>query len=228
MAKISHLDKSVFQFLKTLENNNNRDWFAENKPKYIAANEHFKAFAESVNEGMQIQDNIERMKLYRIYRDVRFSKNKAPYKNSFSGGFSRATEALRGGYYFHLQPGNNSLVGGGFWQPEAADLKRIREEIAADAAPLRKIINTKKFKEYFGKLGGEQLKSNPRGYAKDHPDIDLLRYKSFVVSKYFSDAEVQAPGFADEILKYFKATRPFFDYMSDVLTTDVNGVSLID
>ena len=89
-------------------------------------------------------------------------------------------------------------------------------------------ILEKKFKKYFGNLGGEQLKSNPRGYAKDHPDIDLLRYKSFVVSKYFSDAEVQAPGFADEILKYFKATRPFFDYMSDVLTTDVNGVSLID
>lgn len=228
MATVTQLHESVFKFLKTLEKNNNREWFAENKPKYIAANEHFRAFAETVNEGMQIQDNIEKMKVYRIYRDVRFSKNKVPYKNSFSGGFSRATEALRGGYYFHLQPGGNSFVGGGFWQPEPADLKRIREEIAADASPLRKIINSKPFKEHFGELGGEQLKSNPRGYAKDHPDIDLLRYKSFVVSKHFTDAEVLAPGFADEILKYFKATRPFFDYMSDVLTTDSNGVSLID
>jgi uncharacterized protein (TIGR02453 family) len=228
MATVTHLDESVFKFLKTLEKNNNRDWFAENKPKYVAANEHFKAFAEGINEGMQIQDNIEKMKVYRIYRDVRFSKNKDPYKNSFSGGFSRATEALRGGYYFHLQPGGNSMVGGGFWQPEASDLKRIREEIAADAAPFRKIINSKSFKEHFGQMGGEQLKSNPRGFDKNHPDIDLLRYKSFVVSKHFTDEEVQAPGFADEILKYFKATRPFFDYMSDVLTTDINGVSLID
>ena len=228
MAKVTHLDESVFKFLKTLEKNNNRDWFAKNKPKYLAANEHFKTLAEEINEGMQNQDNIEKMKLYRIYRDVRFSKNKDPYKNSFSGGFSRATEALRGGYYFHLQPGGNSMVGGGFWQPEAPDLKRIREEIAADASPFREIINSVSFKKHFGELGGQQLKTNPRGYPKDHPAIDLLRYKSFVVSKHFTDKEVQAPGFAEEVLKYFKATRPFFDYMSDVLTTDINGVSLLD
>ncbi len=227
MEKTTHLDTSVFTFLKTLEKNNNRDWFAKNKHRYVAANQHFKALAEDINVGMQEQDNIEKMKLFRIYRDVRFSKNKDPYKNNFSGSFSRATEALRGGYYFHLQPGNNSFMAGGFWQPEAGDLKRIREEIAAYADPLRKIINSKSFKEHFGELGGQQLKSNPRGYAKDHPNIDLLRYKSFVVSKNFTDQEVQTPGFANEILKYFKATRPFFNYMSDVLTTDSNGVSLI-
>lgn len=227
MTNTTHLKTSVFSFLKKLEKNNNREWFTENKAEYIAANSDFKTLAESINEGLHEQDNIERMKLFRIYRDVRFSKNKTPYKINFSGSFTRATEALRGGYYFHVQPDNQSFMAAGFWQPEAADLKRIREEIAADAAPLRKIINSKSFKEHFGELGGEQLKSNPRGYAKDHQNIDLLRYKSFVVSKHFTDAEVQAPGFANEILKYFKATRPFFDYMSDVLTTDVNGVSLI-
>lgn len=228
MAKITHLDESVFMFLKALEENNNRDWFAKNKPDYLSANEHFKALAEEINLGMQKQDNIEKMKLFRIYRDVRFSKNKKPYKNSFSAGFSRETKALRGGYYLHLQPGDNSMVGGGFWQPEASDLKRIREEIAADASPLRKIINSPSFKKHFGELGGEQLKTAPRAYPKDHPAIDLLRYKSFVVSKYFTDKEVGTPGFSDEVLKYFKATRPFFDYMSDVLTTDINGVSIFD
>ncbi len=228
MAKVTHLDGSVFKFLKDLEKNNNRDWFAENKPTYLAANEHFKALAEEINEGMQRQDHIEKMKLYRIYRDVRFSKNKAPYKNSFSGAFVRATKALRGGYYFHLQPGGNSMVGGGFWQPNADDLKRIREEIAMDAAPLREIINSASFKKHFGELQGQQLKTAPRDFPKDHPDIDLLRYKSFIVSKTFTDKEVQSPGFAKEVLKYFQATRPFFDYMSEVLTTDGNGVSLID
>ena len=228
MSKVTHLDKSVFKFLKTLENNNNRDWFAINKPKYVNANEHFKALAEEINEGMQKQDNIEKMKLFRIYRDVRFSKNKEPYKNSFSGGFSRATKALRGGYYLHLQPGGKSMVGGGFWQPEPSDLKRIREEIASDSAPLREIINSTSFKKHFGKLEGQQLKTAPKGYPKDHEDIDLLRYKSFVVFKYFTDEEVEAPGFAKEVLKYFNATRPFFDYMSEVLTTDGNGVSTID
>lgn len=227
MANTTHLDTSVFKFLKKLEKNNNRDWFTANKPQYVAANTHFKALAESINEGIHTQDNIEKMKLFRIYRDVRFSKNKIPYKINFSGSFTRATEALRGGYYFHVQPDNQSFMAAGFWQPETADLKRIREEIAVDAAPLRKIINSKKFKDHFGELQGQKLKSNPRGFAKDHPDIDLLRYKSFVVTKYFTDKEVQSPGFAEEVLKYFKATRPFFDYMSDVLTTDSNGVSLI-
>ena len=228
MEKITHLDKSVFKFLKNLENNNNRDWFAENKPTYLTANAHFKALAEEINEGMQQQDNIENMKLFRIYRDVRFSKNKDPYKNSFSGGFTRATKALRGGYYLHLQPGNKSMVGGGFWQPEASDLKRIREEIATDPAPLQEIINSSSFKKHFGKLEGEQLKTAPKGYPKDHPAIELLRYKSFIVSKHFTDKEVETPGFTQEVLKYFKATRPFFDYMSEVLTTDSNGVSIID
>ncbi|MDA9121127.1 DUF2461 domain-containing protein [Flavobacteriales bacterium] len=219
---------SVFKFLNDLEKNNNRDWFAENKPKYLSANEHFKALAEEIYAGMQKQDNIEGMKLFRIYRDVRFSKNKAPYKNSFSGGFTRATKALRGGYYLHLQPGGNSMVGGGFWQPEPADLQRIREEIAIDASPLREIINSASFKKHFGELQGEQLKTAPRDYPKDHPDIDLLRYKSFIVTKHFTDKEVESPNFAKEVLKYFQATRPFFDYMSEVLTTDANGVSLID
>lgn len=228
MAKVTHLDGSVFKFLKDLEKNNNRDWFAENKHKYLAANEHFKALAEEINEGMLKQDHIEKMKLYRIYRDVRFSKNKAPYKNSLSGGFARATKALRGGYYFHVQPGGNSMVGGGFWGPNKEDLQRIREEIDIDAAPLRKIINSASFKKHFGELQGQQLKSAPRDFPKDHPDIDLLRYKSFVVTKSFTDKEVESPGFAQEVLKYFKATRPFFDYMSEVLTTDGNGVSLID
>ena len=228
MAKVTHLNESVFKFLKSLEKNNNRDWFAKNKPKYLHANEHFKALAEEINEGMQKQDNIEKMKLFRIYRDVRFSKNKQPYKNSFSGGFSRATKALRGGYYLHLQPGGNSMVGGGFWQPEPTDLKRIREDIATDAAPLQKIINSTSFKKHFGELKGQQLKTAPKGYPKDHPAIELLRYKSFIVSKYFTDEEVGTPGFSKEVLKYFKAIRPFFDYMSEVLTTDSNGVSMID
>jgi uncharacterized protein (TIGR02453 family) len=120
------------------------------------------------------------------------------------------------------------MIGGGFWQPEPKDLKRIREEIAMDAAPLRKILNSASFKKHFGKLEGEQVKTAPKGYSKDHPDIDLLRYKSLIVSHHFTDQEVTSPGFDKEILKYFKALRPFFDYMSEVLTTDVNGVSMID
>ncbi len=228
MAQITHLDPSVFQFLTTLEKNNDSDWFAENKRKYVAANEHFKALAEEINSGMIKQDKIEKMKLYRIYRDVRFSKNKDPYKSNFSLGFSRATKALRGGYFLKLQPGGESFMGGGFWQPDVPDLKRIREEIDLDPSGLQEIINSASFKEHFGELGGQQLKTAPKGYPKDHPAIELLRYKSFVVTKSFTDEEAMTPGFSEQVLKYFQATRPFFDYMSDVLTTDSNGVSLID
>ena len=228
MAKMTHLDPSVFQFLMALEKNNDRDWFAENKPKYVTANEHFKALAEEIYKGMQVQDNIEKMKLYRIYRDVRFSKNKAPYKSNLSLGFSRATKALRGGYFLQLQPGDRSFMGGGFWQPDAPDLKRIRQDIDLEPSGLQEIINSTSFKEHFGELGGQQLKTAPKGYPKDHPAIELLRYKSFVVTKSFTDEEVMTPGFSEQVLKYFQATRPFFDYMSDVLTTDSNGVSLIN
>ncbi len=227
MAKVTHLDKSVFTFLKKLDKNNNREWFAENKSKYIAAHEHFKAFAAELNSEMEKFDNIEKMKLFRIYKDVRFSKDKTPYKKSFSGGFSRATTALRGGYYFHLEPGGNSMVGGGFWQPEPKDLKRIRQEIAMDDKPLRKIINSASFKKHWGQIEGDQVKTAPKGYAKDHPAIDLLRYKSFIVTHSFTDKEVTTPGFVKEVFKYMKATRPFFNYMSEVLTTDINGVPLI-
>jgi len=226
MPKVTHLDPSVFKFLKKLGKNNNRDWFAKNKPVYQDAHEHFKAFAAELNAAMGAYDNIEKMKLFRIYKDVRFSKDKTPYKTSFSGGFSRATKKLRGGYYFHLEPGN-SMVGGGFWKPESHDLKRIREEIAADDKPLRKIINSAAFKKHWGAIEGDQVKTAPKGFAKDHPAIDLLRYKSFVVTHQFTDKEVCSPGFAKEVMKYFKTTRPFFDYMSDVLTTDSNGVPLV-
>ncbi|MDP4663941.1 MAG: DUF2461 domain-containing protein [Salibacteraceae bacterium] len=228
MESITYLDKSVFTFLRALSENNDRVWFDANKPTYQAAHEHFKKLAAQINAGLQKHDHIEKMKLFRIYRDVRFSKNKEPYKNSFSGGFQRATKALRGGYYFHLEPGGNSMVGAGFWQPEASDLARLREEIASDPAPLRAIIDSASFKEHFGMLKGEQLKTAPKGFPKDHPAIDLLRYKSFIVSKYFTDEEVESPGFDQLVIKHFIAIRPFFDYMSEVLTTDSNGVSLID
>ena len=163
----------------------------------------------------------------RIYRDTRFSKNKTPYKSHWSGGFRRATAHLRGGYYFHLEPGGNSMVGGGFWGPDKDDLLRIRQELAADASELRSIIAAPDFIKFFGELGGSQLKTSPKGFDKEHPNIDLLRYKQFVVRKHFTDKEVLEPGFYLKMNETFQAMRPFFDYMSIVLTTDANGVSVV-
>jgi len=220
------LEPQVFDFLRAVKANNNRDWFHANKAEYKKVHENFKAFAQSVHDHVTTHDEIERLKIHRIYRDVRFSKDKTPYNGHFSGSLVRATKWKRGGCYFHIQPSGGSFVGGGFWSPESKDLKRIRYELAHAPEPLREIIADKAFVDTFGTLDGEQLKTAPQGYAKDHPNIDLLRYKQFLVSRSFSDEEVLAPDFAETISDVFHKMRPFFDFMSDVLTTDENGVPL--
>jgi uncharacterized protein (TIGR02453 family) len=223
------ISKEVLDFLKKLKKNNDRDWFAANKKEYLSIHENVIAFADGVVEGMSKVDNIEtvsgKKSLYRIYRDTRFSNDKTPYKSHFGGVLKRATKQLRGGYYFHIEAGH-SFVGGGFWDPNPDDLKRIRKAIAEDPDELRKIINSKAFISTFGTLKGDQVKSAPKGYKKEDPAIDLLRYKQFLISKEFTDQEVLAPDYADKVIATFNAMRPFFDYMSYILTTDANGEPL--
>ena len=214
-------------FLKNLAKNNNRDWFQKNKPKYDAALKNIKDFVAGLNEGLNKKDVIEKSKTFRIYRDVRFSKDKSPYKEYFGSSFTRAGASRRGGYYLHLEPGN-TFVGGGFWAPNPADLKRIRDEFVLDDKPIRKIIASKSFKKHFGELQGDAVKTAPKGFSKEHPAIDLIRMKQFTVSRQFSDAEVLDKKFEKEVIKTFEAMRPYFDYMTEVLTTDLNGVSLLD
>jgi uncharacterized protein (TIGR02453 family) len=224
------IKKESFQFLKALSKNNNRNWFLANKHKYESARENLVHFANALLLEMEKHDKIEtasgKDSLYRIYRDVRFSKDKTPYHTHWNGGFRRATKALRGGYYFQLQPGN-SFVAGGFWGPNADDMKRIREDIDINYADWRKLLTQKDFVKTFGQLNGEQLISAPRGFAKDHPAIDLLRYKQFLLAHYFTDEEVLNAKFVSKANEVFKKMRPFLDYTSEVLTTDANGISII-
>jgi uncharacterized protein (TIGR02453 family) len=230
MKNVAIIPASVFTFLKALKKNNNREWFAKNKDRFLAEQEALIAFVDAVLPEMNKHDVLEnesgKKSLFRIYRDVRFSKDKAPFKTHFAGSFRRATKARRGSYYFHIEPGN-CFAGGGFWEPSPEDLKRIRDEFSADPEPMRKILKAKTFKSYFGELYGEQLKTTPKGFQPDDPAIDLLRYKQFAVIRNFKDEEVLSPGFVKELNATFKAMRPFLDYMSDVLTTDVNGESIL-
>jgi uncharacterized protein (TIGR02453 family) len=163
--------------------------------------------------------------VFRIYRDVRFSKDKLPYKNHFSVGFSRTKPMLRGGMYLHIE-NEASFVGGGFWAPNNEDLLRIRKEIEQDASDLREIITDPIFKKMFGTLEGEELKTAPKNFDKTHSDIDLIRKKQFLLIRKFTNKDVLSPNFKEEVLATFAAMRPFFNYMSDVLTTDLNGESL--
>lgn len=223
------IQPSSLRFLQLLKKNNNRDWFAKNKEQFIQAQTDLEKFADTLLTQLNSHDLIEtpsgKKSLHRIYRDIRFSADKTPYKANWSGGFTRATKARRGGYYFHIEPGN-SYIAGGFWNPNPPDIKRIRDEIAFDAAPLRKIIKSKSFLSTFGELRGEQLKTAPKGFDSTNEAIDLLRYKQFLLVRKFTDQEVLATSFIKEAAQTFKNMRPFFDYMSEILTTDINGVAL--
>jgi len=225
---MTRIEKSTFNFLNDITRNNNREWFTENKPHYQTALANFKAFMETIVNKMSFHDEIEgnKSKVFRIYRDVRFSKNKTPYKINLSAGMQRASKLRRGGYYISLQP-NNTFVGGGFFQPEKEDLKRIRQDIATDAKTMRSIIADTNFQELFGEMNGDQLKTAPRDFPKDHPDIDLIRHKSFIVRRSFTDEEVLAENFAEEVVRTYIGMRPFFDYMTEVLTTDGNGELIV-
>ena len=219
---MNYVPKSAFSFLNKLNKNNNRTWFTENKSTYKEQHEIINAFYAQLQLEMEKYDVIEDMRVHRIYRDVRFSKDKTPYKTHFSGGFKRAGKFRRGGYYLHLQP-KNSFVAGGFWAPNKEDLLRVRKEIELDAKPLIKILNKPPFKNHFGSIQGEGVKSAPRGFAKDHPHIELLRMKQYYFSHKFSNAEVHADDFAKQVAKSFKLLLPYFDFMTEVLTTDMNG-----
>ena len=220
-----NIEGSTIKFLKDLEKNNNREWFTVHKDQYEAALENVKKFKDAVVKGVGKKDMIEDGRVFRIYRDVRFSKDKAPYKNNFGIHFTRSGRERRGGYYLHIEPGK-SFVGGGFWAPEPADLKRIRDEFAFDDKPIRKITSNKTFVKYFGTLNGEELKTAPSGYERDHPAIDLIRKKQYIIGRNFKDKEVLDKSFLKEVILTFEAMRPFFDYMSEVLSTNLNGEAI--
>jgi uncharacterized protein (DUF2461 family) len=202
---LTKIPASVFDFLKDIKENNNREWFAENKTRYQKQHEFAVSFADSLINKMQTVDSIEtpsgKKSIFRIYKDVRFSKDKSPYKINIGGG--------------------------GFWNPNPDDLKHIREQIASDPQPLRDILASTEFIHHFRELQGEKLKSAPKGFDKNHPAIDLLNFKQFLLMKTFTDEEVMSEHYLETLFETFKAMRPFFDYMSEILTTDLNGEVIV-
>jgi len=225
-----NINKDSLDFLTDLSKNNNRDWFGLHKDRYLEAHGNIAAFADALIAEMNKHDHIEttsgRKCMFRIYKDVRFSKEKTPYNKHWSGSLQRATKKLRGGYYFRIEPGNSRVVGG-FFGPNPDDMKRIRQDIDANYEDWEKLLAQPDVTKTFGGLAGEKVLSAPRGYAKDHPAIGLLRHKQFLLRHTFTDAEVLKPDFLLRANDIFKKMRPYFDYMSEVLTTDANGESLI-
>lgn len=222
------IPKTTFTFLNELKKNNNREWMAIHKKQYLENEKQLKLFYEAIKNELNNTDEILKVKIFRIHRDLRFSKNKTPYNIHRSVSFIRAGAHRRGSYYLRLEPGA-SAIAGGFFAPEPADLFRIRKEFEMDSSEIKTILNKIQFKKAFSGFNQDfKVKTAPKGFNKNDPNIDLIRLKSFFVVHKFTDKEVVSPNFYENMMHHYLLLRPFFDYMSEVLTTDLNGVSLLD
>jgi uncharacterized protein (TIGR02453 family) len=218
------ISKETFQFLVDLKKNNNRDWFKKNKKTYEAAKANFEEFIDAlIGRISKFDPGVKDLKakdcVFRIYRDIRFSKDKSPYKTHFGAHITPTTKKSeihsRAGYYIHLAPGDSMLAGGAYL-PESKWLTKIRAQIDQNASALKKVLNGKDFKEYFGEMEGEKLKTAPKGYPKDHPEIELLRHKSLLAHHSCPDKRVLGKDFLEHCSTVFKALKPFDDFLNGV------------
>ncbi len=219
------LSQDIFTFLKKLANNNSRDWFQANKESFKIHQSNIQIFGEEVKTRLNTFDSISNFKIFRIYRDVRFSKDKTPYKKHFGLTWKRTPPELRGGYYLHLSPGE-SFLACGVWDPSKNDLDRIRYELIHDGNKFKELIQSKSINSIWSKLQGNELKTSPRGIDKNHLNIDLIRKKQYIFSKKYTDTGVCSGEFLDDIETSFKVIQPFLNYISEILTTNKNGESL--
>ncbi len=217
------IKQEVFDFLLGLKQNNNRDWFDDNRTLYEKAKANIEEFAAFLISEISKFDNVIPVNLnvkkcvLRIYRDVRFSINKAPYKNNFAIIIS--PDRMKEGpcYFIHIEPGNN-FIGGGYWRPSANPLKALRQEIDYNTDEFLSIINEMEFKSYFGELEREDvLRLRPKGYPADHPYMELLKLKSFVCSKSFSDEEMMSEIGIKEMLRGLELVTPFNYFLAKAI-----------
>jgi uncharacterized protein (TIGR02453 family) len=216
-----NIKKSTLDFLTGLKCNNNRDWFAANRPAYLDAKNNFESFVQEVIDQIIVFEPImkgleAKSCVFRINRDIRFSNDKSPYKSHFGafivkGGKNNGDKYA--GYYFHIEPGK-SIMAGGAYVPPSPWLSAIREKISEQPDEFRKITSAKNFVEYFGKVDGEKLKSAPKGYPRNHPQIELLKLKSYLIVNEVADKIVLSDVFFDNVIKVFKAMKPLNDYLN--------------
>lgn len=214
---------TVFKFLKELKKNNNREWFAEHKHEYEAAKAEVVILVEGILKHLsktnpEFKEVVASKTIARIYRDVRFSKNKDPYKLNFGIMLSPKGRNVEGpGYYLHIQPGE-CFVGGGYWMPQGEALKNIRQEIDYNAEQFKKILSSKSFKKFYEGLSEEdKLKTAPKDYPKDHPEIEFLKLKSFVCFHSLTDAQFQDKSIPKTIADAVIALQPLVLFLENAI-----------
>ena len=215
---------TVLNFIKDLTENNNRDWFNANKERYQESLEIFRGFAGELLAGISLFDpslgNLEpKDTIFRIYKDVRFSRDKLPYKTQFgcwmAKGGRKSTDA---GYYFHLEPGK-SFMAAGVWMPPREQLNLIRQEIMYQPDSYLKLIGKADMKEYYERGGKEDmLKKGPAGFPKDFKYMDELKYKHYIWSRSYSDSAIQASGFASSVVKDYEGLFPVVSYLNQAMS----------
>lgn len=214
------MQKATFDFLGDLKKNNKKEWFEANRQRYETARNDFLDFIEGLlKELTKIEPALKTLEardcMFRINRDVRFSKDKTPYKTTFGAEIKPGgRKSARAGYFIKVGPGGQTAVAGGMHGLEPKTLAKIRAAIGKDAKPLRKILDAATFKKEFGELHGERLKTVPKGFPKDHPDLDLLQLKGFFAVHEFSDKEAVAGDFPKAATARFKAMKPLNDYLN--------------
>lgn len=209
------LDKHTIPFLEKLQKNNNREWFHQHKEEYKAAHQEYLTFIqELITVLSDINPNLIGLQakncVYRIYRDIRFSKDKTPYKNHFGANITQGGgKSKYAGMYVHIEPGGNSMAGGGIYRPEAPILKALRNEFYQVPEELLEILDQPEFKKHFPALWqDDKLKTAPKGFPKDFKHIDLLRYKSYIVMQPLMDKEIKSPKLFDTLIASYKAMYP--------------------
>jgi uncharacterized protein (TIGR02453 family) len=209
-------------FIEDLGQNNNKPWFEENRPAYEKARAAFESFVDYVINEFRESDGLQgltaRQCVARINRDIRFSKDKSPYKSGFGARITPGGwKGTRLGYYIHLEPNDRTMLAGGLYAPEPEQLARFRRAVDRDATEIKRLTGAKSFRETFGDIRGERLKTAPQGYDRSHPEIELLQLKQVTVAHPFADAELLRPDFPTRAVAVCQAMKPFLDYLDGTI-----------
>lgn len=213
------LQPATLAFLRDLSNNNSKEWFDAQRAAYDAARKDFEAFVESLRAALvplvpQLESQRAKDLTFRIFRDVRFSKDKRPYKSNFGAYFSKGgKKSAHAGYYLHLEPGK-SFLAAGLWMPEAPVLKAVRQEIDYSFEEFRGIVGAKAYRKIYPQLEGEKLKTPPQGFAADHPGIEYLKHKSFIASSTVGDDLFLSKDAVKKCAHIFSVGQPLVDFLN--------------
>jgi uncharacterized protein (TIGR02453 family) len=211
----------ALKFLRGIKNHNDKEWFESHRDEYETSKAAFEVLIAEVIGGIGAFFDVGGVTpaecIFRIYRDVRFSANKLPYKSHLGAVVGPNGKSSVGfGYYVHLQPGGESIIAGGMHMPSSQQLAKFRGAISRDAAPFKRIIARREFVSCYGEIVGEKLKTAPQGFSKDHPQIELLRLKEVLAIHGWTDAEVLGKSFAADIVEAARVMKPFLDYLRKI------------